>query len=307
MRRIQGLYAVLALILASMLFVSGCNQGPRAASVNGTPITMQDLEKRIAYFELIYGHQLKGTDYQNARGQILDTMIDEQVLIQEAKKRGVKLNEKEVDKQYKEMLTYLQKDVFKGDKAKYKAGLTKAGLTEADLKDILVKMMTQRALFENVTKDVKTDNAEVKKIYDENKERFIQPERVRLLEIKVNSLAEAKKAAEALQEGKDFAEVAKQFKVKDGGDRGYVTRKGGLVQEVEDVAFSLKVGDISPIVKSHYAFHILKVTDHQAEKQFTFEEVKDDLTKQVIDAKKRQKFDEFRVDLNRKSKIIREE
>lgn len=299
-------------ILLMMLFVvaaplSGCGRGQRAATVNRKVITTQDLEKRIAYIELIYGHQLKGSQYQRARGEVLDSLIDEEMLIQEARRRGIKPKDAEVAKQYKDMISYLKKDVFGGSEAKYKAGLSKAGLTEQDLKDVLVRLLTERALFEEVTKAVYATPEEVKAIYDENTERFKRPEQVKMLEIRVNSLGEAQRALDEIKGGKDFAEVAKRLGMKDGGNRGYVARKSGLVQEIENVVFNLKVGETSGIIKSHYAYHIVKVEDHLPEKQITFDEVKDDLTKRVIDAKKQQKFDAFKEELSRKTKITREE
>jgi foldase protein PrsA len=80
--------------------------------------------------------------------------------------------------------------------------------------------------------------------------------------------ADAKKKAEdilaKIQGGADFATMAKQYSqdpsASNGGDLGYFS-KGKMVPEFEKVAFSLKIGEVSGVVKTVYGYHIIKVTD----------------------------------------------
>lgn len=69
----------------------------------------------------------------------------------------------------------------------------------------------------------------------------------------------------ALKQGKDFAEVAKQFTTdggtkENGGDLGYFERRR-MVKEFDEPAFNLKQGEFSDIIKTNFGFHIIKVTD----------------------------------------------
>jgi len=71
----------------------------------------------------------------------------------------------------------------------------------------------------------------------------------------------------ALKQGKDFAEVAKQFTTDGGtkevgGDLGYFERRR-MVKEFDEPAFNLKVGEISNIIKTNFGFHIIKQTDRK--------------------------------------------
>jgi peptidyl-prolyl cis-trans isomerase D len=131
---------------------------------------------------------------------------------------------------------------------------------------------------------------EVENYYQNNREKFGQPKRVKVRHILIKSdsknpeaLAKARKKAESIREeaaqGKDFAQLAKQYSedpgTKDqGGDLGTITR-GQVVPEFEEAAFSLKAGGISRVVQTPYGFHILKVDEIQEAKVEPLEKVKD--------------------------------
>jgi len=73
------------------------------------------------------------------------------------------------------------------------------------------------------------------------------------------------KAMAELRAGKDFAEVAKAYSedtgsAQNGGDLGFFAR-GAMVKEFEDAAFSAKVGELVGPIKSQYGYHIIKVTE----------------------------------------------
>lgn len=90
-----------------------------------------------------------------------------------------------------------------------------------------------------------------------------------------------KKAEEAKQQldaGKPFEEVAKAFSedesAKNGGDLGMV--KGGHFKstEIEKVAFNLKAGEVSPVFRSLYGFHILRCLEVVPRRDYTIEEMR---------------------------------
>jgi parvulin-like peptidyl-prolyl isomerase len=79
--------------------------------------------------------------------------------------------------------------------------------------------------------------------------------------ILVKTEKEAQAAVERLQKGEKFANVAKEISLcpsgKRGGDLGTFGR-GKMVREFEQAAFTLQKGQVSPIVKTKFGYHIIR-------------------------------------------------
>lgn len=77
---------------------------------------------------------------------------------------------------------------------------------------------------------------------------------------------EAQDVLKKLKEGKSFEELAKQFSKCPSGEEGGSLGsfgKGQMVKAFETAAFGLKVGEISPPVKTQFGYHIIKRTEDE--------------------------------------------
>ena len=87
------------------------------------------------------------------------------------------------------------------------------------------------------------------------------PNEVHCAHILVKTEKEAQAVMERLQRGEKFANIAKEASLcpsgKRGGDLGTFGR-GRMVKEFEDAAFALQKGQISPIVKTKFGYHIVR-------------------------------------------------
>ncbi len=147
---------------------------------------------------------------------------------------------------------------------------------------------------------VQVSTDEAKRFYDSRKETFKMPKQVRMRDILIKAgpqdppdqlEARKKKAEEILEKAKktkDFGSLAKQYSQADsaskGGEVGWVQR-GTLGEQMESVLFSMKAGDLSPVLAGRDGFHVLKVEEVKEEKQKSFEEVKD----QILQTLKKEK------------------
>jgi peptidyl-prolyl cis-trans isomerase D len=126
----------------------------------------------------------------------------------------------------------------------------------------------------DLQKEVTIEDAKIEEYYNAHIDEYKQEEEVKARHIlfKVEkdnkeSDANAKKKAEEIldkiKKGGDFVELAKQYSQepgadKSGGDLGWFSR-GRMVKPFEEKAFSMKVDEISDIVKTDFGYHIIKV------------------------------------------------
>lgn len=259
------------------------------ATVNGVPLYRKELD-RAMQFMLAQRHvtQELTAEQKNAAEQaVLDQLISAELLYQAGKKLKIDDIEKRVDAQIT-----AGKSKFP-DTAAYDKALKENGLTEKNLREFARKEIYINNLIENnIASKVTVTDADAKKFYDENIEKFKQPETVQashiLIGVADNATADEKKnareKAEALlkrvKAGEDFAALAKANSTcpssAQGGDLGYFS-KGQMVPEFDTVAFSLKPGETSGIVETKFGYHIIKVLDKKPAGTIPFSEAKKEI------------------------------
>ncbi|AVX19285.1 peptidyl-prolyl cis-trans isomerase C [Carboxydocella sporoproducens DSM 16521] len=313
---------VASVLTAAMLaLVAGCGSNA-VATVNGEDITKEQFERRLEKMKAVY--KQNGANFDTEQGkamlkaiqkQVLDGMIEETILLQEAKKQGVLPSDADVQKRVEETIKKFE------SKEKFLEALKNYNMDEKEFAEWTKQNLALDALYNKVTANIKVTDEEIKKYYEENKEQFKQPEQVRARHIlikfdtqqeKVGRTEEqAKKMAQdlikELEKGADFAKLAKE-KSEDPGskDNGgeYTFSRGQMVQEFEDAAFSLKPGSFTKEpVKTQYGYHIIKVEERIPAKERTFEEVKGELALQLPMQKKQEAFAKYTAELKSKAKI----
>ncbi len=144
---------------------------------------------------------------------------------------------------------------------------------------------------EQLAAQVAPTEADLRKVYDDNRANYILEERRRTRHIVIpvagdDDAAALKKAEGVLAEaraGKDFAALAKQYSsditAKDGGEIGFVEKKD-FAGPIGDTLFAMKVGDVAGPVKSQFGYHILKLEEIQAAEGKPFEAVRAEIDSQ---------------------------
>lgn len=118
--------------------------------------------------------------------------------------------------------------------------------------------------------------------YQENIDRFMSEEEVRVSQIFVepSSHDAAKEAFVALRdlrrellEGKDFDVAAREHGSDDRDiDLGFM-KQGDTMPEIEAITFSMEIGELSPVVATHYGFHLFKVIEQKPPAPIPKEEI----------------------------------
>jgi peptidyl-prolyl cis-trans isomerase C len=130
-----------------------------------------------------------------------------------------------------------------------------------------------------------TTDENMKKVYEEAAKQITGEQEVHARHILVETEDQAKKIAEDLKKGADFAELAKKESkdpgASDGGDLGFFTKEQ-MVPEFSTVAFALEPGKISDPVKTQFGWHIIKVEEKRTRKAPDFEQVKPQIETYVV-------------------------
>ena len=129
--------------------------------------------------------------------------------------------------------------------------------------------------------EIPTDD-DLQSLYDDNAELYTNPERRRAQHILVESEELANDLLEQIKQGADFAELAianseDTSSSEEGGDLGFFEREL-MGAEFDEAAFAMNIGDVSDVVSTEYGyFHIIKLTDIEAETMQAFDEVEEQL------------------------------
>jgi len=298
---LKKIFLVVLLILSVMLV--GCGREV-AVTVNGKKIYEDDVEKRLEVLVSQYPQMtesLEGDAEEELKGTIIDSLISEVLIAEEAVKQKVEVSEDEVDSKIKEI-----KAGFPDEKS-FLDALEENKMTLADLKGEIEKSLVQLKMMEKITADVKTTESELKEYYEENGESFVEPEQVKVKHILLEDEKTAEKVLAELKSGSDFAELAGKYSTdpgfKDkGGDLGWMSRDQ-LVPEFADAAFSLPVGQLSSLVKSQFGYHIIIVEEKKETVQQDFNDVKEDVEQILLEEKRSDKFQMWIEDLKKKADI----
>jgi foldase protein PrsA len=235
------------------------------AKVNGVEISKDQL------YQEIVGSSGK---------QALDSMIDKELIRQEAAKASIQITDADIEQ---ELATV--KQGFPSEE-EFTQALGMYGMTLDGLKKELTTQVTLRKLLEP---QIQITDEDIKKYYDENLEMLKTPEQVQASHILVATKEEAEAVLAELQNGADFAKLAQEKSIdpgskEKGGDLGYFA-KGEMEEPFEQAAFSLEAGKLSGVVTTSHGSHIIKVTGRKAEATPALEEKKADIQKILTNEK----------------------
>ena len=165
-------------------------------------------------------------------------------------------------------------------------------------KDILASM----AIGDTV-KGVEVTEEEVKKFYEENPQHFEKGATVSAKHILVKDEAKCQQILEEIAAGKVFEEAAQQYSTcpsgQKGGDLGSFG-KGQMVKEFEEAAFAAEIGQVVGPVQTQFGYHLIKVEAKNEATVAPFEDVKEQIRRNLLSQKQNQAYSEKAAELKAK-------
>lgn len=232
-----------------------------------------------AYFQTLSANRIKPPEFEKSIEMDLLTMkMREKVL------KGVSVSDEEVMAEYKSVNRKLDLDYIGVWGASFKK---EVAVTDDEAREYLkkngsefmvpvkVKAFYAYSDLKEAARKVKVTDAEISEFYEKNLKQFETPEEARARHILIRpepkaadrekARAEAKAKADdilkRLKTGADFAAIARADSAdpgsaKMGGELGWFPR-GVMVKSFEAAVFSLKKGELSPVVETEFGYHII--------------------------------------------------
>lgn len=280
------------------------------ARVNGVAIPAAELERAIRNLEANVGNQVPAERRNEIYRGILDQLVEQKLLAQEAASRNIKATDTEIASG----IDTMKKQAPTPDA--FAKALASRKMTEADLRaEASHQIAINKLLTTEVEPKAAVTETDIADFYKKNPQFFMQPEAVRASHILLKAdtpeaKAQAKTKADDLlrqiKGGADFAGLAKQHSndgsAANGGDLGFFPR-GQMVKAFEDAAFALKPGEVSPVVETEFGYHIIKSGEHRTARTVPLAEVSDRIAQALRQQKQQQLAQEFVQSLKTKSKV----
>jgi parvulin-like peptidyl-prolyl isomerase len=167
-------------------------------------------------------------------------------------------------------------------------------------RDLETELRVKRMVDELIAADAASlDDTALQAYFDAHLDRFMTPEEVQASHIlkapgrgehRAAAYEELRKVRQSLLGGADFDETAKAHsdKANDHIDLGFFKR-GELAEEFEIVAFSLNVGEISPVFASPFGYHVVKLTERKPPTPKPFDSVRDEVREMFLNDRKQER------------------
>ena len=240
--------------------------------------------------------------YQAMVQQIVPQIVEFEIAKAYAREHGITVSESDVNKQ----IETLKDQVYQQAKSQgmnvsreeaFNQALHQAGLTMDQLRAQVRDQLPVQKVQQQVTGNTQASQEEVQKYYEQNKaSQFTTPEQrcVRHILFTKDQKAKAEEVKKQLQNGADFAQLAKQYSqdpgsAEKGGSLGCLG-KGDTVPSFDQAIFSAKKGEIVGPIETQFGYHILQVTDIKPQSTQPLSQVEGKIRDQLASDKQSQQF-----------------
>ncbi len=243
-------------------------QGSLLAKVDNWVLTLEDFNQKVQDLQQL-SSEIKIENFDDKK-TLLEELVRQQLLVQEAKLRGM-------DRK-KEVVSAMEE---------FRRGL-------------LV-----RELIAALTEDVKVDSKEIENYYNQFKDSFSEPVQWHVREIVISAPEQAKQVLIEALKGADFASLATQYSksasASKGGDLGLIDK--AKFPQLDAELSNLEVGSISKVIKCPDGFYIIKLEEKKGGKARSLSESWDQIKEGLTAVKQNDKLQDFIGKLRQNAKV----
>lgn len=294
-------------LLLCVLAACSQQQKPRedanvVATVNGEVISRVDFERELSReSQAMEGAAPRSPEQIEPYKQtLLETMVERLVLLQAAREAQVQVSPEDVDRRVLGLTSEYPAGTF--ETALAQSQTSKTELARRTREQLLI----ERLLTDQVFARVAVTEEQIRRVYDENPDAWMEPEQVHAQQIVVKGLDEAKRLQQLLWQGKKFPELARRYSLSPdarvGGDLGFFKR-GEMPPAFDDAIFRLSPGQVSDVVSTEYGFHLFKLVEKRAGRKRELTEVRGTIEQKLLTQLRAQRQAEYVKDLRGKAQV----
>ena len=284
-----------------------------AVIVNEEVITQREIDRKLSpvyqKYKTMYSDAEFEKEFAKAYYSAVEQMVNDKLVVSEAKRVGVEVSEGELDEQI---------DVIKArfnSEDEFYVALENQGISVSELKDNYKASIMARKLIDfNVGYKTTVTPVEIFVYYKSHQDEFVVPETVYASSLLIKKTendsdedyALSQQIRDKIINGENFSELAKRYSedpyAQAGGDMGAV-KQGEMIERIDIILFSLPEGEVSQIVETSVGYHIFKVNGKTQPKTLPFETVKDQVEQKIFNEKIGNVMNEYIKELREKAYI----
>jgi len=298
-------FPLISCFIMSFLIAQSCdqNQGRQSAIIpeeetiaviNNKKITLASFQEKLYAF-LQHYRELITTDEEQLgeiKGIVINQLIEEELIAQEASRKGIQVSEEELESNIAESLT---STAMSNIETYFKS----SNISGEEWKSRLRKYLVQKKLIkEEVIDKIPITKREIKSYYQKNGKDFTIPQAIKTRNITLSTEDEAMAIHAQLMRRNNFKELIRHHSISPDklldGDLGYIS-KGDLTEEMENEIFKKKFKTFRPkytdVVRSQDGFHIFRLEKYRPSKRSSLDEARPKIKQILIE----QKWDDYYI------------
>jgi len=257
---------IMLCLLTAVLIFATCSCGGNGtsrplATVNGMAISIAEFNKRFArdVNSLLDRSSLTPEDNELLKEEILNILIDEKVMLSRAKELAISVSDAELAQKIEDIKeSYSLEGGFDNALATRKIDY---GQWKEELRK---RIILEKLIAAEVNSKVKVKDDEGKAYRRDHRGIYPKEKRVHVAQIVVREREKAEAILKRLMRGEDFAKLAREESIgpeaKAGGNLGFVSQ-GFMPEEIDAAIFSQRPGEIGPVIRSPFGYHIFKIIE----------------------------------------------
>ncbi len=266
------------LIVTICLILSGCDifdHSEEKAIITVGDRIVNEAELKRDIIDLTSGTGLTDQSVKEIMDSLISRLVDDYLVLEYGRQNGITISEQELESAVEDA-----KEGYPEEKV-FQEMLLHRYLDYEEWKEGLRRHLLIRKIIEKTYEGIPPNtDEEIKAYYVSHETEFTQPAMVKFSQIVTPSEDEAKGLHERLLKGEHLDDLARQYstapEAEDGGKVGWIPQNA-LDESMDEALSSLPVGEIGPVVKTSYGYHIFRVDAKRPEGPKSLQEARDEI------------------------------